>query len=329
MASPPTLTETPEKISRNGVRTCGIHLALLDRMSIGRPNRYADDWNGYSDHWDQHYAQSHAHLGDEWHDRDFEDRFFGLFVERFLTPDSTVLEIGPGGGKWTVRYAPLVKRVIVLDVAQRMLDRTQQRCEADGLSNVEYVLGDGSSFATIPDASIDFVFSFDVLVHLALEDTWPYVREYCRVMKTGGHAVLHYASNTAPGAWDKIERENERYRRGATLGQYYYHSPESLRRMFERVGLEVAEQYLPYCHCVNVVKKPSAIVPRLERTLARLMDRQADDASTRDALIADLQLLHAALGTEIGVMTEMLRGAPNAAAREQIAAAIRKSWRGL
>jgi ubiquinone/menaquinone biosynthesis C-methylase UbiE len=298
-------------------------------MSTGRASRYADDWNRYSDHWDKHYAQSHTHLGDEWHNRDFEDRFFGLFVERFLTRNSTVLEIGPGGGKWTVRYAPLVKRVIVLDVAQKMLDRTRQRCEAAGLSNVEYALGDGSSFAAIPDGSVDFVFSFDVLVHLALEDTWPYVREYCRVLKTGGNAVLHYAANTVPDVWDKIERENELYRGGATLGQYYYHSPESVRRMFERVGLMVGEQYLRHYHCVNVLHKSSEIVPRLERTLAKLIGTPADDDRARDALIADLQAVHAALGNQLAVMSERLRGAPNAAARAEIAMSIRKSWRGL
>jgi ubiquinone/menaquinone biosynthesis C-methylase UbiE len=35
----------------------------------------------------------------------------------------TVPEVGPGGGKWTGRIAPKVKRLIVLDVAEEMLKR--------------------------------------------------------------------------------------------------------------------------------------------------------------------------------------------------------------
>ena len=28
-------------------------------------NRYARDWNGYSEHWDRSYGGKYAHLGDE------------------------------------------------------------------------------------------------------------------------------------------------------------------------------------------------------------------------------------------------------------------------
>jgi ubiquinone/menaquinone biosynthesis C-methylase UbiE len=299
-------------------------------MSISRPNRYADDWNRYSDHWEKHYTKDFAHLGDEWHNRDFEDRFFTLFVERFLGRDTTVIEIGPGGGKWTVRYAPLVKRVIVLDVAESMLQRTRQRCEAAGLSNVEYVLGDGGSFTGIPDDSIDFVFSFDVLVHVALEDTWPYALECARVMKTGGTGVLHHAINTVSDAWNKIAKENDWYRGGAnTLGQFYYHSPESLRRLYERAGLVFSEQYQRHWHCVNVIHKPSPIVPRLEGILTRLLDRSAGDQATCDALLAELQALPEALATEIRTMSETLVDPSRVDARAELASAIRRTWRGL
>jgi hypothetical protein len=78
------------------------------------PNRYARDWNGYSEHWDRSYGRQYAHLGDEWNDDGTSERardelYFAVYAKRWLKPDMTVLEVGPGGGKWTVRIAPFVK----------------------------------------------------------------------------------------------------------------------------------------------------------------------------------------------------------------------------
>src|SRR5262245_22021727 len=115
-------------------------------MSEVLENRYARDWNTYSDRWQQHYGERFGHLGDEWCDdgtpeRAAETRWFGATVQPWLRPDSRVVEIGPGGGKWSVRIAPKVGSLTVFDVAQNMLDRTIARCEAAGLKNVFSVCG--------------------------------------------------------------------------------------------------------------------------------------------------------------------------------------------
>ena len=90
-----------------------------------KENRYADDWNNYSKMWDAQFGKQYMHLGDEWNDDDTADRkrdsfYFSAYAERFIGSDMTVLEVGPGGGKWTVRIAPKVKHLIVIDVAKEM-----------------------------------------------------------------------------------------------------------------------------------------------------------------------------------------------------------------
>lgn len=299
-------------------------------MTENESSRYARDWNRYSEYWGTHYAGSYRHLGDEWHNRDFEERFFALFVARFLSESTTVLEIGPGGGKWTVQYAPLVERAVVLDVSEQMLDRTRRRCEEAGITNVEYVLGNGSDLVAIEDASIDFVFSFDVFVHVALEETWAYARDIARVMKVGGQAVLHHAVNTAPDAWDKIAKENEWYRGGAhTLGQFYYHGQVSLHRMYERVGLHLSEQYQRFEHCVNVLDKPSGVVPTLERLLASAVECPVEATDRRDTLVDSIAELPEALGTELRPLLQRLREAKGTQDSADVARLIRRLWRGL
>jgi ubiquinone/menaquinone biosynthesis C-methylase UbiE len=248
-------------------------------------NRYANDWNAYSAAWEQQYGARYRHLGDEWCDdgtaqRTHERRVMGL-VEPWLRPETRALEIGPGGGKWTVRLAPRVASLTVFDVAHAMLDRTRDRCREEGLSNVSFALGDGNGLTGIADESLDLVFSYDVFVHVALEDTVAYIDDLVRVLKPGGVAIIHHAVAETSASWNRIEAHNDWYRdRRNTLGQYYYQSREGLRRAYERVGFEIVEAWDSYCTAVFTVRRQAdSIVPRLERAL-----REAAVATTPEAL---------------------------------------------
>jgi ubiquinone/menaquinone biosynthesis C-methylase UbiE len=241
-------------------------------------NRYAKDWDTYSKVWKEEFASSYSHLGDEWNDDGTPDRkrdnlYFTLYAERFIYSDMTVLEVGPGGGKWTVRLAPKVKKLIVLDVSEEMLQRTKFRCESLDIHNVEYILANGQDFQPIPNDSIDFFFSYDVFVHIALEDTFPYTQEMFRVLKSEARGICHYAINSVSEAWERIRKQNDWYRGNKhTLGQFYYFSPESLRRMFEYCGLIVNEQHQEGYHCTCVFQKPREIT----RELAKIPQNSAE-----------------------------------------------------
>jgi ubiquinone/menaquinone biosynthesis C-methylase UbiE len=299
-------------------------------------DRYSQDWNEYSTIWDGHFRAQYAHLGDEWNDDGSPERkrdrfYFRAYIERWLRPEMTVLEIGPGGGKWTVLMAPLAKRVIVLDVAEAMLERTRARCEGLGLTNVEYVLANGEDFQPVPGGSIDFFFSYDVFVHIALEDTWPYTQEIARVLVDGGRGACHYAIGSPPEAWDRIERANEWYRFGRhTLGQFYYFDPQMLRRMYERCGLITREQHLENWSCTCVFEKPgNSIAPQLEALLRGLIAPTADDPDRRREIVAELRALPAVLGQRLAPLLEEVQNDADPRRRYDVAARIRRLWRAV
>jgi ubiquinone/menaquinone biosynthesis C-methylase UbiE len=298
-------------------------------------NRYARDWNGYSQHWDRSYGSRYAHLGDEWNDdgtaeRSRDELYFAVYAKRWLRPDMTVLEVGPGGGKWTVRIAPLVKKVIVADVAGEMLRRTRERCESLGIHNVEYVQTDGQGFAPVADQSIDLFFSYDVFVHIALEDTFPYASEIARVLKPGAVSVCHYAVGNRADSFGRIEMHNEWYRNQAnTLGQYYYYSPEMLTRMYEHVGLRVFELHQEWCYCtILATRTADSVVPTLEQALRAALSSPPDSAervgaaAVVEALVDELR---ARLASPLRRLTSAPSGEPTASAVQE----IRRIWRGL
>lgn len=298
-------------------------------------NRYAKDWNSYSKSWESEFGAQYKHLGDEWNEdgtaqRARDNYYYLAYADRWIGPESTVLEVGPGGGKWTVRMAPKVKRVIALDVAEEMLKRTRARCDAAGLSNVEYILGNGRDFQPVADASIDFFFSFAVFVHIALEDTWAYAQEMARVLKGGGIGVCHHAVNSTSEGWDRIEQNNEWYRGGKhTLGQFYYHSPESLRRMYDHCGLRVVELHQAGWHCTCVfAKPPQSSIPALEGLLRRLASPEADDDVVRHGIIEQLQQLPEELQKKLTDLLHEAKTEKNFFKRIHFAAKIRHLWRG-
>ncbi len=274
-------------------------------------DRYAEDWNRYSTDWDAHYGDRYEHLGDEWCDegtaeRRHENRVFAI-AEPWLRPTSRVLEIGPGGGKWTVRIAPCVSELVVFDVADSMLARTRARCERHGLDNVACELGDGTGIFGAADETMDVVFSYDVFVHIALEDTVQYVTEMARVLRPGGVAIVHHAVNETAPAWDRIEAHNDWYRAGATLGQYYYHSVHALHRMYERAGFIVLQTSIEYCTAILTVQRPAAsTAPRIEQALRRAV--LAGDAPALDRASADLRAIADASRARLETLLSELAG---------------------
>jgi ubiquinone/menaquinone biosynthesis C-methylase UbiE len=298
-------------------------------------NRYARDWNSYSEHWDRGYGQRYAHLGDEWNDdgtaqRERDAMYFAVYAKRWLRPDMTVLEVGPGGGKWTVRIAPHVKQVIVLDVASEMLRRTRERCEFLGIRNVEFVQANGLDFHQVPDQSIDLFFSYDVFVHIALEDTFPYAAEIARTLKPGAVSVCHYAVGSRADSFGRIEANNEWYRgHQNTLGQYYYFSPETLTRMYEHVGLRVFEVHQEWCYCtILATKTADSLVAPLELALRTALASEPE-SEARLRAIAALNHLQDELRARLQSPIEKLATSPAGQQTTNVVQEIRRVWRGI
>jgi SAM-dependent methyltransferase len=101
-----------------------------------------------------------------------------------LDPSAEILEIGCGVGRLLV---PLAERVAVahgVDISPVMIEKSKEY--AADAPNVKTALTDGT-FSYLPDASLDFVFSFIVFQHIpARAPIRRYVEEAARVLKPGG-----------------------------------------------------------------------------------------------------------------------------------------------
>ena len=122
-------------------------------------------------------------------------------VDRFIkklnladTCNLEMLELGCGIGRMTHRFSELFKHVYAIDVSPEMLKLARKYW--GHLKNVEFILGNGADMRSIPNASVDFVFSYLVLQHAPYpEIVLSYIRETARVLKPNGTAFLQFRTH--------------------------------------------------------------------------------------------------------------------------------------
>lgn len=139
-----------------------------------------------------------AHQGDEWSPGGRAAGTALLWHRTLLprilphVPTGTILEIGPGFGRWTQYLQHLCDRLILVDVTERCIEHCRGRFA--GAANIEYHVNDGSSLAMVEDGSVDFVFSFDSLVHAEADAIGAYLEQAARKLRPGGAGFIHHSN---------------------------------------------------------------------------------------------------------------------------------------
>lgn len=143
--------------------------------------------------------------GDEWSQQaefcgvpyeTWKDQLRRTFIIPYIRPESTVLEIGPGHGRWSAMFPKKVSALHLVDLSSSCIEFCKKRLADDG--NVHYHVNDGRSLPMIGTASIDFVWSFDTFVHIEEPEVLAYARELRRVMKPQAMGVIHHPGTPTP-----------------------------------------------------------------------------------------------------------------------------------
>lgn len=111
-----------------------------------------------------------------------------------LLPTHAILEIACGMGRCSTLLAPHCVRFTGVDIVDKCLDACRQK-----LPNGSFLKTDGKTLP-VPDGSIDFIFSWDSLVHCDFQTVTAYLVEIKRVLRVGGFAFVHHSNwGTRPG----------------------------------------------------------------------------------------------------------------------------------
>ncbi len=196
------------------------------------------DWKDAGEEWSEPWGSSAA-------------QWSGTVLPRIrdCLPTGTILEIAPGFGRWTHYLKDYCQELSVVDASSECVEACSRRFAAE--SHVHCYLNDGRSLSMIPDASVDFVFSFDSFVHLPREIVAGYLNELRRTLKIGGKGFIHH-SNLGAYADSLSERVPEPLRkvlRKIKILDWEHHrnptmSADVFRSLCARTGLNCISQEL-------------------------------------------------------------------------------------
>ncbi len=131
--------------------------------------------------------------GEEWSpSEDWKQSVITQVLEKQMPSNADILEIGPGGGRWT---GDLIKRsthFTAVDISESCVEVCKTKFAA--ATNARFIVGSGRDLAGVPNTSQDGIWSFDVFVHINRAEVSAYLDEFMRVMKPGAVAVLHHGS---------------------------------------------------------------------------------------------------------------------------------------
>ncbi len=220
------------------------------------------EWVGRGDEWSP--GGSHAGTDVLW---------WRTLLPRIRTfvPAATILEIGPGYGRWTEYLKSFCEHLIAIDVTPACIASCRERFAGD--SRLEFHVNDGTSLDLAPTGSIDFIFSFDSLVHAEGDVLDRYVEQFARILSPAGAAFIHHSNLGAfadPAGKDIKRFVTKRHWRAATM------SARRMREAARRAGLACTTQELinwigrgrtadrprlegralPLTDCLSIVRRP-------------------------------------------------------------------------
>lgn len=109
------------------------------------------------------------------------------------------LDFGCGVGRLSRALAKEFRKVIAVDVSSSML-KEAQKANHD-ITNIEFIQNTAEDLVVIPENSIDFLYSNIALQHMPKNRQIVYIREFCRVLSSGGILAIQTPSKCNLKSW--------------------------------------------------------------------------------------------------------------------------------
>jgi ubiquinone/menaquinone biosynthesis C-methylase UbiE len=174
-----------------------IKYALPGNTSVAR--NY-EKWTNYD--WGE--------AGEEWTSSpEWKQSLIDEAMLKYMNSSNDVLEVGPGAGRWTEALQKVAQNLLVVDLSDKCIELCRKRFAR--CSNIKFFANDGFSLPFIPDESIDYLWSFDVFVHIAPCDAEKYAAEFSRIFRKGARGVIHHANEVVSDGYWRSRMTGQRF----------------------------------------------------------------------------------------------------------------------
>lgn len=162
-------------------------VALYLDMDIIKWNR---DYIAYLhiDGFENYYSAAERAINIFW---DEKSEFYQYFKKLDLTD---TIEIACGRGRHVPQYVNLANRITLVDVLEKNIEYCKKRFVNN--TNIQYYVNNGHDIHDLADNQYSSIFSYDAMVHFEFIDVYEYLKDFYRVLKNGGMALIHHSNNT-------------------------------------------------------------------------------------------------------------------------------------
>ena len=195
------------------------------------------NWSGAGDEWS---------LSEQW-----KQSLIRCILKPHIPENSSILEIGPGAGRWTGALLERAREYVGIDISSTCIAHCRDRFGGD--PRATFSVGSGRDLAGVADTTIDAIWSFDVFVHINGTEVDGYALEFARVLRPGGVAIIHHGGiGGASGGW----RSNLT---ALALQEIVTRRGLGMDRSFEHWVDDGSVHQLVYGDLITVIRKPAGV----------------------------------------------------------------------
>jgi ubiquinone/menaquinone biosynthesis C-methylase UbiE len=195
------------------------------------------------DDWKQqpYYDEAEAHMEKQW-----QQTIWPFIQESDFT---TVLDLAAGHGRNSAKLIEFAGKIYIVDINQENIDFCKKRF-ADN-RRFEFHRNDGCSLSFIPTHTLSLVYCFDAMVHFDSDVVRAYLREFARVLRSGGHGFCHHSNYTQRPGGDVHQNPGWRNFMSEALFAHY-----CVKEGLQVVKSRVINWSAPGSDCVTLFRKP-------------------------------------------------------------------------
>jgi phospholipid N-methyltransferase len=155
---------------------------------------------------------------------------------KYVTPESVVMELGPGTGRLTRHVLPHCERMVLVDYSPFVCSWLQDYLRGKGAFQIHHITR--PRLPAVANSSVDVVLSNGVFEHLDPEDTLWFLDDFARVLRPGGVVCLNFNNLMSAEGVPWLRRFSP------TPGQrcvFRFYHPDAMAHLAEEAGLEVID----------------------------------------------------------------------------------------
>ena len=197
------------------------------------------EWSNYN--W--------SNEGEEWTDsKTWKSALLENTIHKYFLPQKSILEIGPGAGRWSGVLAELAQSLTLVDITEVSINRCKEKLK--NYSSCKYYVSKGNDLSFLENNSIDYIWSFDVFVHIAPTDTESYMKELSRVLRQNGIGIIHHPAAGGHKGGFRSSTTNHFFR--SILTKYQF----TVLNQFDSWGENNSFSVKTFDDMITVFKKP-------------------------------------------------------------------------